>query len=130
MRICCLAIGQYSKILPIKSYYWLYSLHKYSLAKPRNIYHVKVSKLTVFFFPSLIICCLHERICSEPGPDLVRSKCLDEHICFAPNFGTVQLGPIHNLGPGPGQILFRTWFGTNIPSKQVISVQRRINIYF
>ena len=26
------------------------------------------------------------RICSEPGPDLVRSKCLDEHIWFAPKF--------------------------------------------
>ena len=39
------------------------------------------------------------------------------------NFGTVQLGPLHNLGPGPVQILFRTWFGTNIPSKHFVSVQ-------
>ena len=46
------------------------------------------------------------------------------------NFGTVLLGPLHNLGPGPVQILFRSWFGTNIPSKHFGSAQRRINIYF
>ena len=52
------------------------------------------------------------------------------HLVRSKNFEMVQLGTLHNLGPGPFQILFRSWFDTNIPSKHFGSVQRRFNIYF